>query len=138
MKSEKLKVKSLWLFFLFFTGCSVKEKPIYAVIKTPTIKIADQGFIKEGRGYKEIVIYKAGLEPLRMVIKNSTVCIQKRCFSKEAFVRRFLGEGYESDIFDKILNKEPIKLKKSWRYIRGKNRVLFKSKDVLIMIKDLK
>jgi hypothetical protein len=124
------------IFLLLFTGCATKEK-IYAVIKTPEFRISDAGILKKGFGYKEVIIYRFGSYPIRVVIKNSTICLNKTCMDKETFIKNYLGKEYPSNFFDKILDKEPMKLQKGWIYKRSKNKVLFKNKDLLILIKKL-
>ena len=115
-------------------------------------KFSDQGFLKEGFGYKEIIIYKDGVKPIKFVIKNSYICFQNRCFDKKRFVKKFIG-NYKEDFFDKILNKKILgfgKLKKIKNgfiekdenkfYLVTKRKVLFKDKKnhLIILIKFLK
>jgi hypothetical protein len=144
--------KTALVLILFFIGCSVKTTPIYAVIKTPKIKISDQGFLKEGFGYKEIIIYKAGVEPVRITVKNSFICLNDQCMDKKKFVKKYLG-GYD-DLFESILNKKPLKnfdkitkLKEGFLqkdknifYLVTKDKVLFKDKKrkIIILIKFLR
>jgi hypothetical protein len=139
------------IIFIFISGCSVKTTPIYAVIKTPTIKIADQGFIKEGFGYKKIIIYKAANAPIEITIKNSQICMNGKCIDKERFIKN-ICKKCPNDLFDKVLNKQPltflgkitktkdgfIQKKNHYYYKVAKNRVLLKTENSLIMIKDLK
>jgi hypothetical protein len=127
---------ALSFIFIFFVGCSIKTTPIYAVIKTPKIKLSDQGFIKEGLGYKEIIIYKSGVSPFKITIKNSFICLNNKCMDKEKFINTYLGKEYPSDFFDKILNKECIKGFFCKKY---KDKILFKDKKkgIVIMIKEL-
>ena len=120
---------------LFFIGCSTKTTPIYAVIKTPKIKLSDQGFLKKGFGYKKVVIYKGGLKPFEITIKNSFVCIENRCMDKNTFVKEYVGSNYPPDFFDKILNKECVK---GFFCKKGKNFILIKNKKDLFLIKFLK
>jgi len=120
---------------LFFIGCSTKTTPIYAVIKTPKIKLSDQGFLKEGVGYKEIVIYKAGVEPIKIVIKNSFICFNEKCMDKEKFIKEYLSKNYPIDFFDRILNKKCIN---GFKCKIGKNFILIKNKKDLFLIKFLK
>ena len=125
------------LLFIFLFGCATKTTPIYAVIKTSTIKVADQGFLKEGFGYKQIIIYKAANAPIKITVKNSQICLNGRCMDKEKFIKEYLGEEYPSDFLDKILNKECIKGFFCKKY---KDKILFKDKKrgIVIMIKELK
>jgi len=124
-------------FFIFMTGCATKTTPIYAVIKTPNIKVADQGFIKEGFGYKKIIIYKAGNAPVEITVENFRVCMNGKCVNKELFIKKYFGENYPTDFFDKILNKECISGFYCKKY---KNKIIFKDKKngIVILIKELK
>jgi len=147
--------KLLFVFLmLFFVGCSVKTTPMYAVIKTPKIKISDQGFLKEGFGYKEIIIYKSALKPFKVTIKNSYICLNSKCMDKEKFVKEYLGENYPADIFDLIIEGKPIKKlgkitkidsgfiqrKEGIFYKVQKDKVLFrdKNRNIIIMVKRLR
>ena len=124
-------------FFIFLFGCSAKTTPVYAVIKTPTVKVADQGFIKEGFGYKKIIIYKAGNTPIEITVSKFNVCMNNKCVNKSLFIKEYFGKNYPSDFLDKILNKECIEGFFCKKY---KNKILFKDKKkgIVIMIKELK
>ncbi|EDM23187.1 hypothetical protein FE773_01660 [Caminibacter mediatlanticus TB-2] len=154
MKTKKLLFLTFnFLLFTFFTACSTKTTPIYTVIKSPKIKIADQGFLEKGVGYKKIVIYKAGMEPFSITIKNSFICINNKCQDKKNVINS-LNKQYPADFFDKILNQKPleflgkirkinngfIQTKDAYLYKVTKNKVLFKDKNahILILIKFLK
>ncbi len=143
-----------WIFLiLFFLGCSTKTTPIYTLIKTPNLKVSDQGFLKEGFGYKEIEIYKAGMAPFKILIKNSLLCINNNCYDKGRFLKS-LSPDYPPDLLDKILNRQPllffdkiIKVKggflqknERFYYLATKKKVLFKDKKrkIAILIKNLK
>ena len=154
-----MRIKKLLFFtfyftlLIFFTACSIKTIPIYTVIKTPKIKIADQGFLEKGIGYKKIIIYKAGMKPFSVTIKNSFICFNGKCQNKKDVIKS-LNKKYPQDFFDRILNQKPLeflgKIKKindgfiqkkdGYLYKVTKNKVLFKDKNahILILIKYLK
>ena len=161
MKIENIKwsIKK-FLFFtfnfsllIFFTACSTKTIPIYAVVKSPKLKVADEGFLEKGVGYKKIIIYKAGIKPFSITIKNSFICINNKCQDKKVVIDS-LNKNYPIDFFDNILNQKPLeflgKIKKiengfiqkkdGYLYKVTKDRVLFKDKNahILILIKYLK
>jgi len=123
------------IFLLFFVGCSVKKERIYTTIKTPYFALSDAGVIKKGFGYKEIIIYRFGLEPIRVLIKNSTICIQKSCMDKKAFIKKYVGKEYPSDFIDKILEKKRLHLSKKYLYKASKNKILYKDDKLFIVIK---
>jgi hypothetical protein len=122
--------------FILLLGCAVKTTPVYAVIKTPKIKVADQGFIKEGFGYKKLIIYKAANVPVSITVKNSFICFNGKCIDKSKFIKEFLPEGYPDDFFDKILNKE---CPGGYFCKKSGERILFRDRKnkILIMIKEL-
>lgn len=138
---------------LLFAGCSLKTVPVYVALKTPQIKISDEGFLKKGWGYKELIIYKAGLKPVKITIKNSYICMNSRCMSKEKFVKN-LSPDYPPDILDNIINGQPIEflgkitkikngfVQKNGRFyylVKG-NKILFKDrqKNIVVFIKYLR
>ena len=141
-----------FLFFIFIIGCATKIKPIFITVKSPQIKISDEGFIKEGMGYKEIIIYKAGNEPVKFILKKDKICVNNECINKYIFMKKYFY-GYKKNFFDKILNKKPLikdKIQKikngfiqkstNFIYIVKKNSILFKDKNkhIIIFIKYLK
>ena len=154
MKNNKyfLSLFSSLISIFFFIGCVTKTTPVYVSIKSPEIRVSDVGFLKEGYGYKEIVIYKAGSVPVKLLLKENRICVNNKCYNKYMFVKKYF-RGYEKDFFDKILSKKPLSLKniqktgdgfiqksKNITYIVKKNSVLFKDRKnhIIIFIKYLK
>jgi len=153
LRIENRKWRIIIFFILiFFIGCAEKTKPIFMTFHSKKIKFSDQGFLKEGFGYKEIIIYKDGIKPIKFIIKNSYICFQNQCFSKKRFIKRYIG-SYDKDFFDKILDKKNlgfgiikktkngfIEKDKTRFYLVNKNKVLFKDrqKHLIILIKYLK
>ena len=143
----------IFLFLLpFLSGCATKTTPVFVTIKSPQIKLSDEGFLKEGLGYKEIIIYKAGSIPVKFLLKQNQICVNNKCFNKYLFIEHYFY-GYKKDFFDRILSKKPLSLKnikkinggfiqksKNFLYIVKKNSVLFKDKKrkIIIFIKFLK
>ena len=136
----------------FLTGCAVKTTSVFVTINSPKIKIADEGFLKEGFGYKQLIIYKAGNEPVKFTLKQNEICINNECVNKYVFMQKYF-KGLKKDVFDKILNKKPLALKfykktkdgfieksENIYYRVSKNSVLFKDKKekTVIFIKYLR
>ena len=137
---------------ILFLGCSVKVTPVYTVIKTPNIKVADQGFLEERFNYKKLIIYKANV-PFEMYVYSDRVCLNKKCVSKRAFIYK-LSPDYPANFLDNILDKKPINnfgkiinLKngfmqktKRFYYLVTNKKVLFKDrqKNIIILIKEIK
>jgi len=152
MENVKFRIIFFSFVILIFLGCATKTEPIFMSVNSPKLKFADQGFIKKGFGYKEIVIYKDGIEPVRFVIKNSYICIQNQCFDKKRFMKEY-KINYSPDFFDKILDKKTldfgtvvktkngfIEKDKTRFYLVNKNKVLFKDRQnhIIIFIRYLK
>jgi len=143
MENLELRIIKKVIFFTFcfslftvMSGCATKTTPIYAVIKTPKFKAADEGFLEKGFGYKKLTIYKAGNVPVVITLKNSFVCLNGRCMDKEKFIKEYLPKGYPSDFFDKILD---YKCPKGFFCKTDGQKILFKDKknNILIMIKNI-
>ena len=129
-------------FALLFLGCSTKTIPVYLAFNTPKIKISDQGFLKEGFGYKKIIIYKAGIKPFEIVVKNSAVCLNDKCMDKERFIEN-IDKSYPVNLLDSILDHEPLYflgkiLKKEDGFIQKNNRFLYIVKKNSVLFKDRK
>jgi len=136
----------------FLIGCSVKTTPVYVTLKTPKIKISDQGFLKEGKGYKEFELYKGGVG-YKIVLKNSSVCLNSSCMNKEKFIKEYLGEDYPPCFLDCVIEGKPVKKFGKITKINGgfiqknvnvyysiqKNKVLFKDRrnGIVVLIKKL-
>ncbi|WP_456479168.1 hypothetical protein [Nautilia sp.] len=142
MKNGKFNIKTISFYILHFTfyilvvGCSTKTIPVYAVIKTPKFKVADQGFLEKGLGYKKLIIYKAANAPVEITLKNSYICMNGKCMDKEKFIKKYLPKGYPCDFFDKIFeNKCP----EGFFCKSDSKRIVFKDKKngILILIKKL-
>jgi len=152
MKDKKFRTIFLSFLLFFFIGCAERTKPIFMTFYSKKFKFSDQGFLKDGFGYKEIIIYKDGIKPIKFIIKNSYICFQNQCLDKQSFVKEFVG-NYKKDFFDKILNKKALDfgviektkngfIEKDTRrfYLVTKNKVLFKDRKnrLIILIKFLK
>ncbi|WP_024789644.1 hypothetical protein [Lebetimonas sp. JH292] len=140
-------------FYIFIFGCATKTTTIYAVIDTPFVKAADQGFLEKGFNYKKLIIYKDASVPVEFTIYKNSVCLNKKCVSKNRFIKK-LSPEYPKNLIDKIIEKKPIQnlgkiiklkngfLQKNLRfyYLVTKNKVLFKDKKkkILIMIRKIK
>ncbi len=139
-------------FFIFLVGCATKTTPVFVSIYSPQIKISDEGFLKEAPGYKELIIYKLGSEPVSFTLKENKICVNYHCFNKKDFMQKYF-KGFKKDFFDKILNKEPLSVgiitktsngfiqkSKNIIYMVKKNEVLFKDRQrkIIIFIKFLR
>jgi hypothetical protein len=78
------------------------------VIKTNQIAIADMGFLKESKGYKNLQIFTAGKAILSVELSNYFTCVNGTCTTKKDFNKRFFGVGHYKNIMDDILSGKPI------------------------------
>lgn len=76
-------------------------------IKTPKLKYADSGFLKQSQNTLHVELYSVGVPILSLHVNNST-CINKICYKNEQFNLQFLGYMYEKNMLKNILLKEPI------------------------------
>jgi hypothetical protein len=151
---QKIKVFHFpfFIFNLFFFGCATKTTPVYTVIKTPFLKVSDQGFLKKGFNYKKLIIYKDANIPVEIALYKNYICMNKKCVSKEIFIKK-LSSDYQKNLLDLIIDRKALKnlskitklkngfLQKNYRffYLVTDKKVLFKDKlkKIVIMIKEI-
>lgn len=107
------KVLFMSIFALLLIGCTqklpVKERSALIVIKTPTMRYADMGFISRYDSYTKLQIYGLGQPLLSLDINKNTICMSLfECMSKSEFNRKMLSQYYTDDILENIFNGEPI------------------------------
>ena len=149
LKTRNLKLGTFLFLLPFLVGCATKTEPIFVTLKSPQIKISDEGFLKQGFNYKELTIYKAGSVPLKFLIKDDEICLNNKCINKYYFIKKYFNES-NKNIFDIILDKKSFKnikiiktkdgfiQKSRFFYKVTKDSVLFKDKNLIIFIKYLK
>ena len=104
---------------LLLGGCAViqpvvKEgatKSAFVVMKTPVLRYADQGFVREEAGATKLEIYASGVAVMKLSIEKNKVCNGTglfSCMSKKEFNARYLSASYPEDTFENILKGEPI------------------------------
>ncbi len=105
-------MKNILLFLaLFFGACSVKEyqhtqsKIIF--IKSPKIKFADIGYLRNSGSSLELELFTAGTAVEKIII-NHLVCVSDGCMSKSGFNDDYLNSTYPSDTLQNILLSKPI------------------------------
>lgn len=104
-----------------FIAC-VNQEPIKSssatiLIKTPTMKFYDKGFISKFDSFTQVQIYSAGKTVLDLKIYEDKICQSTfECESLDSFNRKYLDKSYASsflkDLFDN-LNKEIVHRDKS-------------------------
>lgn len=98
-------------FVLFFSACSIKEykytQSKVIIIKSPKIKFADLGFIRNSENAIELELFMAG-KSIKKISINHLVCVDEGCMSKSGFNKDYLNSSYPSDLMQNILLSKPI------------------------------
>ncbi|WP_201351922.1 hypothetical protein [Hydrogenimonas urashimensis] len=99
------------ILLLSFGGCVFKtfESPRSAliVIKSPTLKYADQGFVYRGKKRIKVQVYASGRAVFELTI-GRRVCVNRGCMSEEEFYRKYLHVSYPKGTLAAIFSKRPI------------------------------
>ena len=100
-------MKYIMLFsLLFFSACSVKNyettQSKIIIIKSPKIKFADIGYLRNSEDAIELELFMAG-HAIEKITINHLVCVSKGCLSKSGFNEDYLHHSYPDDILQNIL-----------------------------------
>lgn len=95
------------LISFFLTACSFKEPSLSQsatiLIKTPTLKFYDKGFIKIYPNHTHVTIFSAGTAVLELKIYENRICKDTfECQSFKAFNKAYLHASYEDDFIKKL------------------------------------
>ena len=96
-----------------FIGCAEPEyqtqRSAFIVLKTPTMRYADQGFIYENEDEVKAEIYANGQAVFSLRITPEKVCEGTfACVTHTQFNERMLSKAYPDGIVEKIFRGEPI------------------------------
>jgi hypothetical protein len=96
----------LIVFVLFFTACSIKNYEItqtkIIIIKSPKIKFADVGYLRNSEKSIELELFVAG-KAIEKITINHLICVSEGCMTKSNFNKDYLHESYPSWILQNIL-----------------------------------
>lgn len=117
------------VFIIFLSGCSLKQpKPQSAtiLIKTPTMKFYDRGFITQNSYSVKLQVYSAGVSILDLDVYEDRVCRSTfECEQLKIFNKKNLSSEYEDDFLYKLLSQ-------------NSNEINFKDKKNKITIRIIK
>jgi len=124
--------------FIFFSACSIKEykhtQSKIIIIKSPKIKFADVGYIRNSDKAIELELFMAGKSIKKMTI-NHLICVDEGCMSKSGFNEEYLHVAYPSSLMQNILLSRPIYDEKNLeRSVNGFSQVI-KNENVDIKYK---
>ena len=105
-------MKYLLIFFvLFFSACSIKEykhtQSKIIIIKSPKIKFADLGYIRNTNEAIELELFMAG-NSIKKISINHLICVDEGCMNKSGFNEEYLNASYPSSLLQNILLAKPI------------------------------
>ena len=103
---------------LLLSACSVKNyehtSSKIIIIKSPKIKFADLGYIRNSDNSIELELFSAG-NVIEKIAINHLICVSAGCMSKSGFNSDYLDNSYPKDLLQNILLGKEI--------YEGKNRV---------------
>jgi len=98
-------------FFLLLNGCSTKDyahtQSKIVIIKSPLIKFADLGYIRNTDESVSLELFIAGARIQKIDI-NHLICVDEGCMSKGGFNANYLNENYPDNLLQNILLTKPI------------------------------
>ena len=86
-----------------------KQESLFLMMKTPTFKYADLGFMYENENQLKIELYSSGNAIMALEISERFICTSTfKCLDKKSFNREVLSSYYPSDILFHILKGQSI------------------------------
>ncbi len=106
---------------LLINGCAGKQsikkenqESAYIIIKTPTMRYADMGFIYKKTDLTKVEIYALGQPLMSLDINPMNVCMSTfKCMEKKDFNTKMLSSSYPDTILENIFRAKPIFDKKN-------------------------
>lgn len=96
---------------MFFSACGIKDyeqtKSKIIIIKSPKIKFADLGYIRNSEKSIELELFLAG-KSIQKIGINHLICVDDGCMSKGGFNAEYLHKSYPNDLLQNILLGKPI------------------------------
>ncbi len=96
----------LLIFILLFSACSITNyehtQTKIIIIKSPKIKFADIGYIRNSDKAIELELFLAG-QAIEKISINHLICTSEGCMSKSGFNEEYLNAAYPDEIMQNIL-----------------------------------
>jgi len=106
------KMRLLLVVPVLFSACTLipkKQESAFIVIKTPSMKYADMGFITSSVNGVNVEIYAAGQPLMDFEINGLNVCMSTfKCMDKKSFNEKVLSSSYPDEILENIFRAKPI------------------------------
>jgi hypothetical protein len=91
---------------LLFTACSMKNyehiQSKIIIIKSPQLKFADLGYIRNTDDSIELELFVAGRSVKKIAI-NYLICVDEGCMSRSSFNAEYLNANYPDTLLQNIL-----------------------------------
>lgn len=123
-----IKIFIGFIFTVLFLSSCVQKQVINSssatiLIKTPTMKFYDKGFISTFGDYTQVQIYSAGKTVLDFKVYENQVCKSTfECESSKEFNKKYLHSSYEENFLKTIFDDK-------------KKNTVFRDKEHNILIK---
>ena len=109
-------VITVFIFLLILDGCSSKnlinkknQESAFIVLKTPTMRYADMGFIYKSDSFVKVEIYSMGQPVVNLDINGMNVCMSTfKCMEKKDFNAKMLSSTYPDTLLENIFQSKPI------------------------------
>jgi len=116
-----LKKITILLSIMLIVGCTGKQlikkenqESAFIIIKTPTMRYADMGFIYKKSDLVKVEIYALGQPLMNLDINSMNVCLSTfKCMEKKDFNTKMLSSTYPDTILENIFRAKPIFNKKN-------------------------
>jgi len=110
------KVATIFTILLIFSGCTNKnlvpqknQESAFIVIKTPSMRYADMGFIYKSDSFIKVEIYSMGQPIMSLDINGMNVCMSTfKCMEKKDFNTKMLSSSYPDTLLENIFKSKPI------------------------------
>jgi len=101
---------------LVLGGCTGKnlvkksnQESAFIVLKTPTMRYADMGFIYKGDSFVKVEVYSMGQPIMSLDINGMNVCMSTfKCMEKKDFNSKMLVSSYPDTLLENIFQSKPI------------------------------
>ncbi|MCK5854046.1 MAG: hypothetical protein KAG56_02405 [Sulfurovaceae bacterium] len=115
------KVMPILSIILLINGCTGKQvikkenqESAFIIIKTPTMRYADMGFIYKKTDLVKVEIYALGQPLMNLDINSMNVCLSTfECMEKKDFNAKMLSAYYPDTVLENIFRAKPIFNKKN-------------------------
>lgn len=119
----------LFISLFLFAGCFQTKPQLTSsatiLIKTPTMKFYDKGFIFKYSDYTQVQVFSAGTAILDMKIYDDVICASTfECENLNVFNAKNLHKSYDKDFLRDLFNKN----EKETIHRDRDNRILIKIK----------